>query len=448
MSQEFKFSDPGEGLQEAEVLEVHVSEGDSVEDGDTVLTVETDKANTEIPAPFSGTIEKLHIAEGDTVEVGDVLMTYNGQSDGQDDANNGGKQDGEQQSEQEGEETSAEGKESESDQAETEANEQSQESSDASQSASRGEPVPAAPSTRRLAKEKGVDLHDVEPSGKHGRVTAEDVEAAAQSSGGKAQAASTGSPLVPGGGPLPSLPDFSQWGEIERQPLTTIRRATAQNMATSWSQIPHVYHQDIADVTELERFRRNHAAQAQAQGGKFTLTVLMIKALASVLKQFPRFNASLDVENEEIVLKHYCHIGLAVATDHGLLVPVIRNADQKSLTEITAEATDLAERTRGGDIKGQEMQGAGITITNVGPMGGSSLTPLVNHPQVAILGMAAARLQPTIEGDLDDYRMSPHLQLPVVLGFDHRVNDGADAAQFVTTLTKALTDPESLLLNI
>jgi pyruvate dehydrogenase E2 component (dihydrolipoamide acetyltransferase) len=442
MSQEFKFTDPGEGLHEAEILEVHVSEGDQVEDGDTVLTVETDKASTEVPAPFTGTIQEMRVAEGDVVEVGDVLMTYDS-----------GEEEGGGESEaQEEERESQERAESEQEESKQKESEQEQKSTAKREA---GEPVPAAPSTRRLAREKGVDLHDIEPSGPHGRVTAEDVEAAAQVAEGQKQSkesrgreAAAGSVFIPSGSPPVSLPDFSQWGEIERMPLRSIRRATAQNMALSWGQIPHVYHQDIADVTELERFRRAHTEAAQAQGGKFTLTVLVMKALVSVLKQFPRFNASLDVENEEIVLKHYCHIGLAVATDHGLLVPVIRDVDKKNLVELTAEATDIAQRTRDGDIKGEEMRGASMTLTNPGPMGGASLTPLINHPQVAILGMAAARLQPTVEGDLDDYKIKPRLRLPLILGFDHRVNDGAEAAQFVTRLIRTLADPDSLALKI
>lgn len=464
MSKEFKFTDPGEGLQEAEILEVHVSDGDSVSDGDTALTVETDKANTDIPAPFTGTVDEVRVAEGDTVQIGDVLMTYSesGKANGgQEQAKSDESED--EKSEQEGdEEASGETQEKKSGAGEKQSSskQSSQKEKDAgspesgdkserSRAKSRGgkrPPVPAAPSTRRLAREKGIDLHDVRPSGPDGRVTAEDVEAAAEASQGeqsqdKAQAET--SPLIPGGA-APELPDFSQWGEIERESLRSIRRATAQNMARSWGQIPHVYHQDIADVTALERFRRKH----QANQGKLTLTVLVVKALASVLKRFPRFNTSLDVANQEIIYKHYCHMGLAVATERGLLVPVIRDVDRKNVMELAAEASDIARKTRNGELSRADMQGASITVTNPGPMGGSSLTPLINHPQVAILGMGAARLEPVVQGDLDDYRIEPRLRLPLVLGFDHRVNDGADAARFVTALIETLADPEELLLAI
>lgn len=556
MSKEFKLTDPGEGLQEAEILEVHVAAGDKVEDGDTVLTVETDKANTEIPAPFSGTVKEVRVSEGDTAQVGDVLMTYDDAEQDTDDNDQGddeqkaadSKQDDSEQDTDEDEDENAddgdgdgddadeeadtdasEGSESETDnsakdgdeddadakdddsdsdasednESETADNEddeaedeskgpqheknvemgdideddtedsddqettkdsdksddqESQEKSEgdeASETSGHDKPVPAAPSTRRLAREKNVDLGDIEPSGDEGRVTAEDVEAAAQEAqGGKQSSTSnkgqkgSGSALIPGGGEAPALPDFSQWGEVERTPLRSIHRATAKNMARAWGQIPHVYHQDIADVTALDRFRREHEEAAEIDGGKFTLTVLVIKALASALKQFPRFSASLDVENQEIVLKHYCHIGLAVATDRGLLVPVIRDVDQKNLVQLSTEAAEIARKTRDGDIKRDDMQGGCITVTNPGSMGGSSLTPLINHPQVAILGMAQARLQPTVQGDIDNYTIEPRLQLPLILGFDHRVNDGAEAAQFVTYLKNSLADPESLLLNI
>lgn len=469
MSQQFEFSDPGEGLQEAEVLEMHVSEGDQVKDGDTVLTVETDKANTEVPVPFSGKVTNIHVGEGDVVEVGDVLMEYEedggeekgeskeasgAQSEREEKAESARKDRSESEEEEGKQEASREKETQESAEKRSEESSKEQPSKSESRSGKRGssrEPVPAAPSTRRLAREKGVDLHEVEPSGKNGRVTVEDVRAAAgESGGGKTRRSgrrSVATRLIPSGEPV-QLPDLSQWGETERVPLRSIRRATAQNMARSWGQIPHVYHQDIADVTELNRFLGKHDENAREQGGKLTLTVAVMKALVSVLRQYPRFNASLDVENQEIVLKRYFHMGLAVATEQGLLVPVIRNVDQKSMLDLTVESADIAQQARDGELGRADMQGASITVTNPGPMGGSSLTPLINFPQVAILGMGQARMEPVVQGEADNYDIVPRLRLPLVLGFDHRVNDGADAAQFVTTLLRTLADPESLLLHV
>lgn len=474
MSEEFRFSDPGEGLQEAEIIEIHVGEGDTVGEGDVVLTLETDKANTDIPAPFTGTIDSIEIAEGDMVEIDDVLMTYSedGASESKDpgSGDDSGRSDDDEDEKDEKDEKSHSGK-SKSDKSskggkskrkeKDKADSKSKRDGKTAKKTSDGDPpVPAAPSTRRLAREKGVDLRTIEPDGQNGRITAEDVEAAAESGGETAGGSKTasgsnkadseseggsrnGSPLAPAAG-SPSLPDFSQWGETERMPLRSIRRATAENMARAWAQIPHVYHQDVADVTELERFRREH----EPEQGKLTLTVLVMKALVSALKRFPRFNASLDVENREIVLKKYFHIGLAVATERGLLVPTIRDVDRKSLLELAVESENMARKTRNGEVKREDMQGGSMTLTNPGPLGGSALTPLINHPQVAILGMAQASLEPVVSGDTDNYQIQPRLHLPLVLGFDHRVNDGADAARFVTFLKETLADPESLLLNL
>lgn len=462
MSQEFQFSDPGEGLQEAEILEIHLKAGDTVSDGDAALTVETDKANTDIPAPFDGTVDEVRVSEGDTVQVGDVLMTYTAQGE----SSHTSAEEQEEQNKKQGEEPEAQQTQRTSDAADSQQAESAEAAGTSAgteqRETSRG-PVPAAPSTRRLAREQGVDLHEVQPSGPEGRVTAEDVQAHAQPgsepSGSKqaasekpasdqsgssgSQPAGASSPLTPGLAP-PELPDFSQWGEIERMPLRSIRKATARNMARSWSQIPHVYHEDIADVTELERFRREH----EAEHGKLTLTVLVMKALAGLLQRYPRFNASLDVENREIVLKHYCHMGLAVDTDRGLLVPAIRDVDRKSVTELAEESANVAQQARDGELSRADMQGTSITVTNVGPLGGRSLSPLINHPQVAILGMGRAGLEPVVHGDLDDYEIVPRLRLPLILGFDHRVNDGADAARFVTELIEALADPEALLMAV
>ena len=333
MSEAFKFSDPGEGLEEAEVLEIHVGEGDQVNDGDTVLTVETDKAATDIPAPFTGKVERIHVKIGDTVRVDDLLISYSPEgsedagsgkqdkeeaqsdaSDGDDSAKSADKdktdknEDRQQQAssaEPEDEkgatqpraDANAEEGEENAEQGDTRreaASDDDSQSEDSQHQADKRAPVPAAPSTRRIARERGVDLHAIDPSGPHGRVTTEDVEAAARhagSTGGSAE------PKDPQRGPqreATALPDFSRWGETERQPMRSIRRATAKRMAQSWREIPHVYHQDIVDVTELERFRHDYETSAEADGGKFTMTLLMLKAMVYALKQFPRFNASLD----------------------------------------------------------------------------------------------------------------------------------------------------------
>ncbi|MBZ9556652.1 MULTISPECIES: dihydrolipoamide acetyltransferase family protein [unclassified Modicisalibacter] len=465
MSETFRFSDPGEGLEEAEVLEIHVGEGDHINDGDTVLTVETDKAATDIPAPFTGTVETVHPGTGDRVRVDDALITYQPDGEKEEEATADESQD-EQATQDQEEDTSSRESEDETQEADSEASKKDDAESAQDESAQedtgsrqegetrsngkhtdRRQPVPAAPSTRRIAREMGVDLHDVEPSGPQGRVTADDVEAAAQGEQGAA-ARETLSAEQPSRQESSGLPDFSRWGETEREAMRSIRRATAQRMSRSWQEIPHVYHQDVADITALERFRRDYEPSAESNGGKFTMTVLMLKAMVYALKQFPRFNASLDAENEELVLKCYFHIGVAVATDQGLLVPVIRDVDRKNMIELTAELKAIIDKAKAGELAREDMEGGCMTLTNPGPMGGTSLSPLINPPEVAILGMGQARLEPVVHGDLDDYEIKPRLMLPLSLGFDHRANDGADAASFVTTLIGALEDPHSLLLKI
>jgi pyruvate dehydrogenase E2 component (dihydrolipoamide acetyltransferase) len=234
---------------------------------------------------------------------------------------------------------------------------------------------------------------------------------------------------------------------VEEVPLRSVRRATAREMARAWAEIPHVMHHDFADVTALERFRRAHADAVAEDGGKLTLTVLVLKALAAALRAMPRFNASLDAEGETIILKHYCHIGVAVATDQGLLVPVVRDVDRKSLRELAVELTEQAHRARAGELERDAMQGGSFTLTNVGGIGGRLFTPIIRHPEAAILGLARARLTPTATGELDAPQISARLHLPLCLAFDHRLNDGAEAARFMNHILDSLQDPESLLLS-
>lgn len=434
MAREFRLPDPGEGIYEAEILDIYVSAGDMVQEGDIVLHIETDKAAVELPSPFTGVVEEVKVKKGDIVQVGDVLLTF---------------------AERAGEEIARQG--------EGKAPEQPPEAARVAQPHRAPEiPVPASPATRRLAQELGVDLHEVSGSGPGGRVTADDVRAYASTAKEKvareraeeagAEARAERPPERKPGRPLieeaPPLPDFSRWGPVERVPLRGIRRVTAKQMALAWSHIPHVTHQDIADITELEAFRRRHKNAIEQRGGKLTLTVLVMPAVVAALKQFPRFNATLDAETGEIVLKWYYHLGVAVDTEEGLIVPVIRDVERKSLTELAVELTEVVERVRQGKVTREELLGGTFTITNPGPLGGTGFTPLINYPEVAILGLARARLEPVVEGDLNNYTIVPRLRLPLHLTFDHRVNDGADAARFVRTMIDIVRDPESFLLNV
>jgi pyruvate dehydrogenase E2 component (dihydrolipoamide acetyltransferase) len=415
MAAEFKLPDLGEGIHEGEIIDVLVSVGDQVEDGQSIFVIETDKAAVEVPSPVTGAVKEIKVSPGDIVNVGEVLMTF-----------------------------SVEGEVEEAEEAKAPAREMEREVKVAEEA-----PVPASPSTRRLARELKVDLHEVTPSGPGGRVTSEDVRAHAEKTKGvagvprKPPAAAAVEPAAVKAAPLP---DFSQWGPIERVPLRSVRRTTAKRMALAWSQIPHVTHTDTADITDLEAFRRKHKAEMEAQGGSLSLTVFALKATAAALKAYPYFNASLDVDAGEIIVKHHHHIGVAMDTDRGLIVPVIRDVDCKSITDLSKELHELAERTRDGKADIQDMAGGTFTITNIGPLGGTGFTPIINYPQVAILGMGRGRLQPIVRGDIDKFEIVPRLILPLALGFDHRVADGADAARFLNFIIEAFEDPEKLMV--
>lgn len=473
MANAFRLPDPGEGIHEAEILEVYVSAGDEVREDDLLLYVETDKAAIEIPSPFSGVIEEVRVKQGDVVEVGAVLLTYR----------DGGSLT---------QENEAETTDSAPDRTQARAEEErepdadehpksgvSGEKNEAPKKPSPDRPVPAAPATRRLARELKVDLHDVSGSGPGSRVTAEDVRVFAnQSEKDKKEAQPKGpqeQTTRPGDSqeedtkesaepaqeesatsgrrrPLevdvPELPDFRRWGPIEQEPLKSIRRVTAKRMSIAWSQIPHVTHQDVADITELEAFRQRHGEEVEQQNGSLSLTVFVLRALVAALKQFPRFNASLDSQAGQIILKRYYHIGVAVETDRGLIVPVIRDVDRKSVVELSKELSQLVERVRSRDVKQDDVQGGTFTLTNPGPLGGTAFTPIINYPEVAILGLARARLEPVVQGNLDRFSITPRLRLPLHLTFDHRVNDGADAARFVNMLIAILQEPDQFLLNV
>ena len=426
MARSFRMPDLGEGIHEGEVLAVLVSVGDEVKEGDPILEVETDKAAVEIPSPYTGKVMEISIKEGDIVKVGDVLMTFSN-----------------------GEEKEAVEKEEP-----VEKPAERAEKVVPMPAAARAEgPVPASPATRRLARELGVDLHQVTPTGRGGLVTADDVKVYAEQGEKveKVPAAPSERPVevAPMGAPVPALPDFSKWGPVERMPMRSIRRATARQMTLAWSQIPHVHNQEWVDVTRLEAFRKNHKAEIEAKGGKLTHTVFAMKAAATALKTYPKFNATLDTEAGELVIKHYFHIGVAVNTNDGLIVPVIKDVDRKSIVELSVELNDLVQRTRERKATLEEMQGGTFTITNVGPMGGGFFAPIINYPEVAILGMGSASMQAVVkEKEENGYEIVPRLMMPIVLCIDHRVLDGADALQFIRILKEALEDPEELLITM
>ena len=435
MPRPFTLPDLGEGLTEAEIVKVLVHEGDVIREDAPLLEVETDKAQVEIPSPMSGRIAKIHVEAGQTVRVGAVLITF-------DDGDGAGGR-GEAPAV-----TSA-----------RQAPARVAPPRDAEPAGSSGGPVPATPSTRRLARELNVDLKAVTPTGPGGRVTDGDVRAAAGRPSAPRAAAkpapregtapadtprAAGKPLASVGLEIPPLPNFEQWGPVERQPLSHLRRTIAERMTLSATVIPHVTHFDRADITELDGLITRNLARAKDRGVTLTLTSFLLKASALALRAHPQFNATLDAGAGELILKGYVHLGVAVAMDRGLIVPVLRDVDTKPVIEIARELAALAQRTREGKAGLDDLKGGTFTITNLGALGGTGAIPIINYPEVAILGVARARPEPVV---LDGH-IVPRLLLPLSLTFDHRVADGVDGARFASTIIRLLEHPDELLLEL
>jgi len=433
MAHEFKLPDLGEGIHEGEIVDVFVKPGDKIKEGDPLLEVETDKAVTAIPSPFTGAVAEVRVAAGDTVHVGDVLVVFAG-----------GEVAREATPAVTPKETTA------TIQAEAPPGVRAAPAPPAVEGARRP-PVPASPATRRLARELGVDLYAVQPTGPEGLVTADDVRRHADgATAGSDAEADLGPDVTSAAAPLisPTLPDFSPWGPVLTEPLRSLRKATARQMALAWAQIPHVSNQGEADVTALEALRKRHAASMAADGGRLTLTVFAAKAVVSALKRFPRFNASLDMAGEQIIYKRYYHVGVAVDSPRGLIVPILRDVDRKSIRELAIDFQGLVERARAGKTSLEELQGGTFTITNAGAVGGGHFTPIINFPQVAILGMGRAALKPVVRRAAEgEPEIVPRLMMPLVLSFDHRIADGAEAIRLMQTMVAILEDPETMILN-
>jgi pyruvate dehydrogenase E2 component (dihydrolipoamide acetyltransferase) len=298
-------------------------------------------------------------------------------------------------------------------------------------------PAPAAPSVRRMARELGVDINEVPGSGPAGRISVDDVKGHAKQllAGGRSRGNAASVPL----------PDFSRWGEIERQPMRAVRRKTAEHLSAAWATIPHVTQFDLADITGLEELRKKYAKQVEDKGGNLTVTAIAVKVIASALRVFPQFNASIDMAASEIVLKKFVNIGVAVDTDRGLLVPVIRDADQKNIVQLSVELSQLSEKARTRKISLEEMQGGCFSISNLGGIGGTYFTPIVNAPEVAILGVSRARMEPVFSKETGGF--VPRFMLPLSLSYDHRAIDGADGIRFLRWVAEAMEQPFLLSLQ-
>jgi len=451
-------------FEDVPIIEILVSSGDTVAVDDPLLTLESDKATMDVPAPLAGTVREVLVKVGDRVSQGVELLTVSPSSDGDSEAappssegvapGKGTKAADSVASAAQAEEQAAPAPSEPSGGAEEQAAPaRSEPSRDAEPAAPApappsprdgGGPVYASPAVRRIARELGVDLHQVTGSGRKGRITKEDVAAFAESGPAKA-APAAGAPAGAGLGlDLPAWPqiDFSKFGEIERVQRSRIQRISGPVLARNWVMIPHVTHNDEADITELEAWRKQLNEEHSREGVKVTMVSFLIVASVATLKAFPTFNASL--EGEELVLKRYYNIGFAADTPGGLVVPVIKNADQKGLLDIARELTELSGKAREGKLAPGDMQGASFTISSLGGIGGTSFTPIINAPEVAILGATRSAMKPVWDGARGEF--VPRLMVPLSLSYDHRVIDGALAARFTVHLGKVLSDLRRALL--
>jgi len=435
---QFTMPDLGENVAGGNVVSILVAVGETIAAGQSVVELETDKATVEVPSNLDGVVKEIHLKAGDKAKVGQLILTV---------------------------ETSHSPAPAVAPVAQPEPKPEPAPavaplrpqslpelpvSSELAglQSLSyktMGLPIradrtliPAAPNVRRIARELGVNITEVTGTGPNGYILMDDVKRHAYR---LLRALRAGAALDGGNGrpTPPPLPDFGKWGEIDRQPMSNIRRATARQMEVAWSNIPHVTQFDKADITDLEQLRRRFGQKVEAAGAKLTITAILLKVVASALKEFPQFNASLDMSKEEIIYKKFYHIGVAVDTERGLLVPVIRNVDQKNILELAVELGEIAVKARDRKLKPEDMQGGTFSITNLGGIGGVNFTPIVNSPEVAILGVARGAVEPVFNKKTGQFE--PRQMLPLALSYDHRLIDGADGARFVRYIVQYLEQP-------
>lgn len=489
MAKEIKLPKLSEDADEGTVAEVMIQKGDTIDKDDPVIAVENDKATVEVPSEVAGTVKEVKVSEGDTIKTGDLIAIL------EDDEESGNGEDKEEKKDESGQEEQAteeqdedkekespedketekedknkeqqksdkkkddedekqaeddEPKDNEAEEDEKEKDkdseedqkkepvededdqsagkeEQDQEKEEEEKSSSESGTIYAAPGAKRLAREHEVKLEDIKGSGPDGLIIEDDVK--------KAVGASTDTESVSGG----ALPDFTQWGTIERKPLSEIRKATAKQTQSSWKTVPHVTQFDEADVSGIEEYIEQHQDDVKEQGGKLTITAVLTKVIANALHQFPKFNASIDMEAGEVILKKYIHIGIAVDTEEGLLVPIVRDVDQKSIIELATEITGLAEEARNKELSTKDMKGGNFIISNLGGIGGTQFTPVIFNPQVAILGVSEMTTKPVYNKETESFQ--PVLTLPLSLSYDHRLIDGAEGARFLRYVCNALEDP-------
>jgi pyruvate dehydrogenase E2 component (dihydrolipoamide acetyltransferase) len=452
---DFTLPELGENIAAGDVLRILVKTGDTVTKDQPILELETDKATIEVPSSVAGQVKEIKVKAGDKVKVGQVILSVDDPG---------------------GHVASvpppkaaavppavpvaaplvaAKAAPAQVADAEPAGSARGRNVVDISRGArpsgasaelpgpvDPGAPAaPAAPSVRRMARELGVDIDQVAGTGQSGRISIEDVKAHAKRLITSVASAPAGTVAIA----AEALPDFSRWGQVDVQPMRAVRRKTAQHLSAAWATIPHVTQHDSADITTLEELRKRYAKQVEAAGGSLTVTAIATKVVAAALKVFPQFNASIDLAAEQIVMKKYVNIGIAVDTDRGLLVPVIKDADHKNIVQISVALSELSEKARTRKIALEDMQGGCFSISNLGGIGGSFFTPIVNAPEVAILGISRARMDPVFNKESNSF--AARLMLPLSLSYDHRAIDGADAVRFLRWVVEALEQPFLLALQ-
>ena len=488
MVTDIKIPELGENIESAEVLSVLVQAGQKIEKDQPLIELETDKATAEVPSEASGTVTEVLVKAGQSVKVGETILRLES-ADEKPEARSSERErasesprasdaprpsrTSEPAEETMGHSRNAADKTMDDENGSAASAKVPSKPARAKRAPARsaapkkpapeplrlvdtpaedeeeevamppelGQPAPAAPSVRRLARELGIDIQQV-PAGRGGRITEEDVKSFARRliAGAQEHEAPDLSVVRPG---IPELPDFSPWGETEREHASKIRRVTAETMSLSWNVIPHVTQFDRADITEVESWRKRMHERADDSGAKVTITAITVKVLAAALKVFPKFNSSYDARTEEIVYKKYVNVGVAVDTEHGLLVPVIHDADTKNIMTIAAELTDLAERARERKIQADELQGSNINLSNLGGLGTTYFSPIVTWPHVAVIGLGRASMEPVYL----DGSFTPRLVLPLSISYDHRVIDGAEAARFLRWMAETFQEPMQLALE-
>jgi pyruvate dehydrogenase E2 component (dihydrolipoamide acetyltransferase) len=454
---DFKLPELGENVTSGDVLRVLVKAGDTIAKDQPVLELETDKATIEVPSSVSGQVNAINVRAGDKVKVGQVIFSV--------DENGAGASAPPAKAASAApiaapSETAAPRSQPTQAPAQVPADPAAAKKfpagdkvvdisrgarptgAPAASEAPTGPAAPAAPSVRRLAREIGVDVNDVRGTGPDGRISLDDVKEHAKRliTAGPTTASAAASGLI-----TKPLPDFAKWGDIERQPLRAVRRKTAVHLTAAWQTIPHVTQHDSADITNLESIRKGYSKLAEAAGGPLTVTAVAVKVVATALKVFPQFNSAIDLASDELIIKKYIHIGVAVDTDRGLLVPVIKDADKKNMIQIAAELAELSEKARSRKISLDEMQGGCFSVSNLGGIGGTLFTPIVNFPEVAILGISRGKYEPVYNKTTGQFE--PRFMLPLSLSYDHRVIDGADGIRFLRWVVEAFEQPFVLALQ-